>query len=209
MTTPFEPLNPDLLALLASCRSAPADDTPRLVLADWLDEFAEVSGLPTDDARARAELIRVQVELARPTRDDEHTAALGYAEQALLAANAARWVGAAALRLNELRQRTFGFVPTSSTFPMPAPWRFERGLLTFDLKSDELTDPDLGAWFASPLAVWTEEARVDLSGPDALERLEVADGLRPYLGVRYSVGRRPSGPCGSAHRRMRALARSD
>jgi uncharacterized protein (TIGR02996 family) len=42
-------------ALLAAVRADPADDLPRLVYADWLEERGEVE---------RAELIRVQVELS-------------------------------------------------------------------------------------------------------------------------------------------------
>ena len=43
-------------ALLAVIRAAPADDAPRLVYADWLDEHGQPE---------RAEFIRVQIELAR------------------------------------------------------------------------------------------------------------------------------------------------
>ncbi len=46
----------DESALLAAIRQSPADDAPRLVYADWLDEH----GRPE-----RAEFIRVQCELAR------------------------------------------------------------------------------------------------------------------------------------------------
>jgi uncharacterized protein (TIGR02996 family) len=48
--------NPEWLALLAAIRAAPADDLPRLVAADWLEE----NGAPE-----RAELIRVQCELEK------------------------------------------------------------------------------------------------------------------------------------------------
>lgn len=37
-----------LLYLLAGVREAPEDDAPRLVLADWLEEF----GSPSEQARA-------------------------------------------------------------------------------------------------------------------------------------------------------------
>lgn len=46
----------DLAALLAAVRAHPHDDTPRLVYADWLEEYG--------DQPARAEFIRVQCELA-------------------------------------------------------------------------------------------------------------------------------------------------
>jgi uncharacterized protein (TIGR02996 family) len=49
---------PELRALLKACRANPLDDTPRLVLADWLDEH---------DDHDRALFIRIQCELARPS----------------------------------------------------------------------------------------------------------------------------------------------
>ena len=48
--------HPDYRGFLAAIRATPADDLPRLALADWLDERGE---------HARAEFIRVQCELAR------------------------------------------------------------------------------------------------------------------------------------------------
>lgn len=190
-------LSADLLALLASSRAAPADDAPRLILADWLDENAEASGLAPDDARARADLIRVQVELARPSFDAARLAQLRSAEARLLTANAARWLGDLAWRLRARREQPFGFAAaapaaqTAGTFdPLDAAggWRFHRGLLTVELRTDELDDPDLAAWFASPLAAWVEEAAVELAWPDPLDRLRVPDAVRPYLGVRYALG---------------------
>lgn len=53
-------------ALYRAILGAPHDDTARLVYADWLDEFAET--LPEPHARlerGRAELIRVQCQIAR------------------------------------------------------------------------------------------------------------------------------------------------
>lgn len=55
--TPYE--HPDWPALLRAVIESPDDDTPRLVAADWLEERGEP---------ARAELIRVQCELARGGR---------------------------------------------------------------------------------------------------------------------------------------------
>lgn len=51
-------LSSEALALLASVRDNHADDTPRLILADYLDERG------TPEAAARAEFIRCQIELA-------------------------------------------------------------------------------------------------------------------------------------------------
>lgn len=48
--------HPEYRAMLAACRATPADDLPRLVLADWLDERGEGE---------RAEWLRQEVEAAR------------------------------------------------------------------------------------------------------------------------------------------------
>jgi uncharacterized protein (TIGR02996 family) len=201
LPAPPSPLHPELLALLSACRAAPADDTPRLVLADWLDENADAAGLPgPGDARARAALVRAQVELARPTYDTARLLLLRAEESRLLAANATRWLGNLPRRLHELRHRPFGFAARAPAAgrafdfdPLAPghPWRFTRGLLTVGLDVKELDDPQVGAWFAAPPAAWVEEAGVDLDVP-ALERLAVPDALRPYLGVRCSVGTGPA-----------------
>src|SRR5262249_33243318 len=62
----------------------PEDDARRLVYADWLDE----NGDPE-----RAELIRVQCELARGVEDGERLVALKTRERALCRANGERWLG--------------------------------------------------------------------------------------------------------------------
>src|SRR5215510_14180756 len=54
----------DESALLAAIRANPDDDTPRLVFADWLDEQGGESNA------ARAEYIRLGIELARIDEDD-------------------------------------------------------------------------------------------------------------------------------------------
>ena len=61
--TRFPKHGPDLRALLAACHAEPTDDTPRLVLADWLQEH--------DDPRG--ELVRLQCRLAAmPAGDPEY-----------------------------------------------------------------------------------------------------------------------------------------
>jgi uncharacterized protein (TIGR02996 family) len=69
-------------AILQSVLAEPEDDTPRLVYADWLDE----TGGPEE--QARADFIRVQIELARRPNDK----ALLAREKALWSANKSRWL---------------------------------------------------------------------------------------------------------------------
>ena len=74
----------ELLGLLNACRAAPADDTPRWILADWLEERGE---------NDRAAFLRAQVELSHPTADVARTRQLKDLEKALLFANAEEWLG--------------------------------------------------------------------------------------------------------------------
>src|SRR5262245_21570265 len=58
----------DRAALLAAVLADPADDTPRLVFADWLDEIGD----PADAARAafiRAEVAADRLPFGEPDRD--------------------------------------------------------------------------------------------------------------------------------------------
>src|SRR5262245_27194895 len=54
--------HPDLLAMLEAVKDHPDDDAPRLVLADWLEEYGR-----TESEWARARFIRLQCQLARMT----------------------------------------------------------------------------------------------------------------------------------------------
>lgn len=72
----------DADALLRAVLTAPDDDAPRLVYADWLDEHGDP---------ARAAFIRAQVELARPSTDRSRRQHLVQTEQTLLRANGSDW----------------------------------------------------------------------------------------------------------------------
>src|SRR5919201_1793466 len=74
--------------LLLDVVEHPEDDTPRLVYADWLDEHGGAK------RAARAELIRVQCELARLPEEDDRVPALRRREEELLARPGDAWVKA-------------------------------------------------------------------------------------------------------------------
>src|SRR5215217_4715089 len=73
-------------AFLSAIREAPDDDTPRLVLADWLEDHGDPD---------RAEFIRVQCRLAPggEALDPEVRAALQARQQALLDRHGGAWLG--------------------------------------------------------------------------------------------------------------------
>jgi uncharacterized protein (TIGR02996 family) len=78
-------------ALLAAILAEPDEDVPRLVYADWLDEVGDESD------RARAELIRIQIELARlpageAVRSNLHALSLFARDQILLTTWYKEWL---------------------------------------------------------------------------------------------------------------------
>lgn len=101
----------DEATLRAAVLQAPDDDAPRLAYAQWCDG----NGDP-----ARAELIRLQIQLANTPRDildSGRAAGMQYDEQRLLAAHASRWTAAIApwiARAHFLRGFV-GFVELSAT----------------------------------------------------------------------------------------------
>lgn len=74
---------PDDEPFFAAIRDRPADDTPRLVYADWLDDHGKA---------ARAEFVRVQCELAGTPAPDR-VRGLRKREEELLKAHRAEWCG--------------------------------------------------------------------------------------------------------------------
>jgi uncharacterized protein (TIGR02996 family) len=78
--------DPHYQAFVAAMMERP-DDAPRLVCADWLEEHGGEAGL------ARAEFIRVQVELAKLPPGDPRGRALLDLESTLLAQHQAGWLG--------------------------------------------------------------------------------------------------------------------
>src|SRR5437763_2811178 len=75
---PFAPPRPELIALLDAVKDHPDDDTPRLVLADWLDEQdneldSERAAFIRADVAAALEKERgVRVPLRRPASSDQY-----------------------------------------------------------------------------------------------------------------------------------------
>src|SRR5689334_877857 len=77
---PGEPIR---ATFLAAIREAPADDAPRLIFADWLDDHGQAE---------RAELIRAQVRAAKLEEDTPEREELEARAATLLAAHRKAWV---------------------------------------------------------------------------------------------------------------------
>ncbi|VTU02029.1 Uncharacterized protein OS=Sorangium cellulosum (strain So ce56) GN=sce1195 PE=4 SV=1 [Gemmataceae bacterium] len=92
----------DRRALMAAILADPGEDTPRLALADWLDEHGDARD------RARAEFIRLQCELARLPEDAKKTPAHKRSE-ALHKKHLLAWLGSLA-PLNSMHEFTRGLL---------------------------------------------------------------------------------------------------
>jgi uncharacterized protein (TIGR02996 family) len=106
----------DRRSLMAAILADPAEDTPRLALADWLDEHGDAHD------RALAEFIRLQCEVARLPEGAKKTPAHKRAE-ALHKKHFRAWLGPLA-PLNTLHEFTRGLLEnwycTAAAFTKPA-----------------------------------------------------------------------------------------
>ncbi len=156
--------SPELKALLQRCREAPADDMPRLVLADWLDENGESD---------RATFVRVQIALSHPTADAVQQQEWKSLEQSLLRAHADEWFGDLQSILSRLRysnESTGGLNP----FAWDGSKTFLRGFIHFQMFSQSwLLDPDLRNWLRSPAGDWLEQVNLSRLTPEAFEQCTI------------------------------------
>lgn len=98
----------ELQAFLRACRARPDDDTPRLVLADWLEEQGD----------PRGEFLRIQVERARLPAWDPRQAALARREASLLGESQLAWLGPLARHTRQHRfHRGFLVLELDETMP--------------------------------------------------------------------------------------------
>ena len=194
----------------------PADDAPRLVYADWLDERGD------DPSAARAELIRVQVELARLPPHGPRAAELAERQDELLEWGERLWLGewadvlagwtfrrglVEAIRVDssvflDRAADLFAAFPTLTVAKLmraaghlpelaASPWLAHlRGL---DLSDNDITGPEIGCLTASRNICLLEA--LDLSdnplgpcGAERLANLTHADELRELHLARCGLG---------------------
>jgi uncharacterized protein (TIGR02996 family) len=131
----------EYLALLAEVKSNPDDDTPRLVLADWLQ----------DQGDPRGELLALDLERHRLPRDDPRGEILWQRERELLGRHAFEWLG--------------------PLIDLASHWTFQRGFLRIEARAGRFLTPALDELAKSDLFAWVEQLRLtDLDLPD-LRRL--------------------------------------
>jgi uncharacterized protein (TIGR02996 family) len=139
-----------LLALLHSVKETPEDDTPRRILADYLEEQAA----PADVARA--EFIRLQCELARLEEYDQRRWPAKQRQDELEKLHHVQWLG-------PLRE-----VIVSG--PARA-WEFRRGLLHTSIRPKALFSRKLANLANEEAAAWLEGLRLIQLTDKAFQRL--------------------------------------
>jgi uncharacterized protein (TIGR02996 family) len=166
----FPKHGPELRALLAACHREPNDDTPRLVLADWLQEH--------DDPRG--ELIRLQVRLAAMPADDPEYDALFELHQKWWGAHQHLWVR----ETGELM-----YEPGPHDRGLPTLGHFEE--VGCELSVEELEKPQKAGTRALIADGWPEIAWVIVNNPISedmavLERRAL--DREPWIGSSTPVG---------------------
>src|SRR5262245_25975011 len=112
--------DPQYLAFEADIIAHPDDDAPRLVLADWLEDHGD------EHTAARAEFIRLQIELSRLPEEDARRAGLERRGKELLDEHEKAWLG----RLADL--------VTDAVWQRGFPQRLKLGVRQFMENADEL-----------------------------------------------------------------------
>jgi uncharacterized protein (TIGR02996 family) len=103
-------------ALLAGVRANPADDAPRLIVADWLEEHGQ---------EERAEFVRVQVQLSHWIPDLVERERLQDREWQLLQRHQAEWLGSLVRRHDTIChfiRGTIHVVHRANKRFVPRPW---------------------------------------------------------------------------------------
>jgi uncharacterized protein (TIGR02996 family) len=170
---PAEKDRPVLRGLLAGCKADLDDDAPRRVLADWLEEHGD------DTDRARAELIRIQLDLPRVNLHYPGGSDAWLRRGELIARHGKDWLGP----LVFLCQRRSA--------------RFERGLVVLEVEPRQFLTQYAGTLAGSEAYAWVEglsfrrrlntgDVHDVLDSPlfDPITRLEVAGADLGAEGIR-------------------------
>jgi uncharacterized protein (TIGR02996 family) len=126
----MSPPRPEVLAFLQDIKENPDDDTPRLILADWLEEHGDPRGT----------FLRIQCELAKPEGDRTRRHQLGVQMRQILERHEPAWLA------------PFGALGKSRDY--------RRGLLRLALGADFLAGPAPPGLAASEEWAWVDHVQV-------------------------------------------------
>lgn len=124
----------ELVSLLTAARLSPWDDTPRQIVADWLEENGDASG------QARAQFIRLQLKRAAKLKFGKRDRDYSRTEKHLLKDHTDAWLGG----LNKLG-------------PDEADVTFFRGLVDLRVSVDQLLQKASRPALESEAAAWLDE----------------------------------------------------
>lgn len=158
-TDPLTPPRPELLALLDAVKDHPDDDTPRLVLADWLDEQDN----PLDAERAK--FIREDV---TGIRTDGYSSAPTVRERTAYVREARE----------DLLRRCLG-----PAMDLAHHVRFERGLPVLFVSGPRLLKPDAPKLLASEPFAFVQFVHIDDAGGPRMEAMAALPEFRFVPGI--------------------------
>jgi uncharacterized protein (TIGR02996 family) len=166
---PFAPSRPELIALLDAVKDHPDEDTPRLVLADWLDEQDD----PLDAERAKFIRDDIATTGSRGPRPTLTTDEQRVAREELMR----RWLG--------------------PVWGLARNWRFERGLPVLFVSGPRLLKADVPALLAAESFAFVQFIHLDDAGGPRMEAMAAMPEFRfvpglsvdPFnaLGTHYST----------------------
>jgi uncharacterized protein (TIGR02996 family) len=138
------PNRPEVVALLQGVKQNPADDAPRLVLADWLEEHGD----------PRGEFVRLQVHLERQAGEGPPQEEWRRREEGLHAQHRAAWVGPLQLLVRD--------------------WTSHRGLLRLNVHTSKfLTRPGM-ALAATEAYAWVDGVQFRSITAEGLRRFTLS-----------------------------------
>jgi uncharacterized protein (TIGR02996 family) len=156
LSTVLEPPRPEVLLFLREIKEHPEDDTPRLILADWLQDRGE----------ARGEFVHLQVVRARLDRGDPQALALERREKALLGRHLFAWLDCLVDHV--------------------VAWQFARGLVRLEARAEKFLSDAVEALAGTELCAWVDVLRLRDLQARHLSRLAESAHLGGLTGLDLS-----------------------
>lgn len=157
-TPKLTPPRPEVVALLQTCKENPDDDTPRLILADWLEDHGDT---------ARAEFIRVQCEAAHLQLAPERLDWLARREGELLVEAGTEW--------------------TQPLIDWAAEWEWRRGMCLWARPKPEVTRSSDTVARLFPRAeqlAWVEGLRLSIHDDWQIEAITALPQMNQFARLR-------------------------
>jgi uncharacterized protein (TIGR02996 family) len=175
------PIDPEARSFFRAIKENPDDDSPRLILADWLQERGDAA------MSARGEFLRLKVLRHRLSPKDPSYDLLKRREGELFTEHRWTWLGP--------------LVDAAKA------WTFERGMIQITARAGNFLTPEMRAWTQTPAALWVDALTlIELAQRHILElaycpllanvnRLDLSDNGNPPGFSLLFQGFRSEGSC--------------